>query len=64
MRFNIKLDFSDTFTSFTDVEVRFEDSMEMLKEIYIFAEDYAGLKTQILPTETEMVELARKYLSK
>lgn len=64
MRFNIILDFSDTFTSFTDVEIRFEDSMEMLKEIYIFAEDYAGLKTQILPTENEMVELARKYLSK
>lgn len=66
MEFELIPEFGDDFTSYTDIKIGFKGALDgSLNEIHIFGNEVKDRsKTQVLPTNEELLELGNEYLSK
>ena len=66
MEFELTPEFGDDFTSYTDIKIGFKGALDgSLNEIHIFGNEVKDRsKTQVLPTNEELLELGNEYLSK
>lgn len=66
MEFELTPEFGEDFTSYTDIKMGFKGALDgSLNEIYILGNEVKDRsKTQVLPTNEELLELGNEYLSK
>lgn len=66
MEFELTPEFGEDFTSYTDIKMGFKGALDgSLNEIHILGNEVKDRsKTQVLPTNEELLELGNEYLSK
>ena len=66
MEFELTPEFGEDFTSYTDIKMDFKGALDgSLNEIHILGNEVKDRsKTQVLPTNEELLELGNEYLSK
>ena len=66
MEFELTPEFGEDFTSYTDIKMGFKEALDgSLNEIHILGNEVKDRsKTQVLPTNEELLELGNEYLSK
>ena len=66
MEFELTPEFGEDFTSYTDIKMGFKGALDgSLNEIHILGNEVKDRsKTQVLPTNEEVLELGNEYLSK
>ncbi len=66
MEFELTPEFGEDFSSYTDIKIGFKGALDgSLNEIHILGNEVKDRsKTQVLPTNEELLELGNEYLSK
>lgn len=66
MEFELPPEFGEDFSSYTDIKIGFKGALDgSLNEIHILGNEVKDRsKTQVLPTNEELLELGNEYLSK
>lgn len=66
MEFELTPEFGEDFTSYTDIKMGFKGALDgSVNEIHILGNEVKDRsKTQVLPTNEELLELGNEYLSK